>query len=92
MLFASAYAGAFEDTRPIGWDVPDTKFEWLGPDKSCTPKMGREKMSMVDGSLSLHGIEGLSIADASIMPRKSTGSAMAQSAVIGEMMSDVLIC
>lgn len=58
--------------------------------ESCTCKMGRDEMSVVDGSLSVHGIEGLSIADASVMPRVSTGNTMAPTVIIGERMADIL--
>jgi choline dehydrogenase len=53
--------------------------------------MGRDEMSVVDGSLSVHGIEGLSIADASVMPRVSTGNTMAPTVIIGERMADLLV-
>jgi choline dehydrogenase len=39
---------------------------------------------VVDGSLKVHGIDGLRIADSSIMPRVSTGNTMAPCVVIGE--------
>lgn len=59
--------------------------------ESCTCKMGRDEMSVVDGALSVQGIEGLSIADASVMPRVSTGNTMAPTVIIGERMADILI-
>lgn len=59
--------------------------------ESCTCKMGRDAMAVVDGRLSVHGIEGLSIADASVMPRVSTGNTMAPTVIIGERMADILI-
>jgi choline dehydrogenase len=59
--------------------------------ESCTCKMGRDEMSVVDGSLRVRGVEGLSIADASIMPRVSTGNTMAPTVVIGERMADILL-
>ena len=58
--------------------------------ESCTCKMGRDEMSVVDGSLSVRGVEGLSIADASVMPRVSTGNTMAPTVIIGERMADIL--
>ncbi|WP_027582396.1 GMC family oxidoreductase N-terminal domain-containing protein [Bradyrhizobium sp. Ai1a-2] len=51
---------------------------------TCTAKMGRDEMSVVDGSLKVHGIEGLRIADGSIMPRVTTGNTMAPCVIIGE--------
>jgi len=59
--------------------------------ESCTCKMGRDEMSVVDGKLRVRGVEGLSIADASIMPRVSTGNTMAPTVVIGERMADILL-
>ncbi|MBR1177019.1 GMC family oxidoreductase N-terminal domain-containing protein [Bradyrhizobium sp. KB893862 SZCCT0404] len=59
--------------------------------ESCTCKMGRDDMSVVDGKLKVHGVQGLSIADASIMPRVSTGNTMAPTVVIGERMADILV-
>ena len=59
--------------------------------QSCTCKMGRDEMSVVDGKLRVRGVEGLSIADASIMPRVSTGNTMAPTVVIGERMADIAL-
>jgi choline dehydrogenase-like flavoprotein len=52
--------------------------------QSCTAKMGRDDMSVVDASRKVYGIEGLRIADASIMPRVATGNTQAPCAIIGE--------
>jgi len=51
---------------------------------TCTARMGRDETSVVDASLRVHGIEGLRIADGSIMPRVTTGNTMAPCVVIGE--------
>jgi len=59
--------------------------------ESCTCKMGTDEMSVVDARLSVYGIEGLSIADASIMPRVTTGNTMAPTVIIGERMVDILL-
>ncbi|MFA1705831.1 GMC family oxidoreductase [Mycobacterium intracellulare] len=56
----------------------------------CTAKMGRDDLSVVDGTLKVHGIEGLRIADASIMPRITSGNTMAPCVVIGERAGDIL--
>jgi choline dehydrogenase len=58
--------------------------------ESCTCKMGRDEMAVVDGRLSVRGVRGLSIADASVMPRVSTGNTMAPTVIIGERMADIL--
>ena len=47
-------------------------------------------MSVVDGSLKVHGIDNLRIADGSIMPRVTTGNTMAPCVVIGERASEML--
>jgi len=46
--------------------------------------MGRDAMSVVDGDLKVHGIDNLRIADASILPRVTTGNTMAPCVIIGE--------
>lgn len=58
--------------------------------QSCTAKMGRDAMSVVDGQLRVYGIENLRIADASIMPRVTTGNTMAPCVVIGERLGTLL--
>jgi choline dehydrogenase len=55
-----------------------------------TAKMGRDAMAVVDGSLKVHGIDRLRIADGSIMPRITTGNTMAPCVVIGERAADML--
>lgn len=49
-----------------------------------TAKMGRDAMSVVDGSLKIHGIDRLRIADGSVMPKVTTGNTMAPCIIIGE--------
>ncbi|MHA7777869.1 GMC family oxidoreductase [Roseibium sp. M-1] len=58
--------------------------------QSCTAKMGRDRMSVVDSQLKVYGIEGLRLADASIMPRITTGNTMAPCVVIGERAADMI--
>jgi choline dehydrogenase len=53
-----------------------------------TAKMGHDSLSVVDGSLKVHGIENLRVADASIMPRITSGNTMAPCVVIGERAGD----
>ena len=55
-----------------------------------TAKMGRDAMSVVDGKLKVYGVDGLRIADASILPRVTTGNTMAPCVVIGERAAEVL--
>jgi choline dehydrogenase len=58
--------------------------------QSGTAKMGRDATSVVDARLKVYGIEKLRIADASIMPRVTTGNTMAPCIVIGERAAEVL--
>jgi len=58
--------------------------------QSCTAKMGRDAMSVVDGRLKVYGIDNLRVADASVMPRISTGNTMAPCVVIGERCAAVI--
>ncbi|MFK4265308.1 GMC family oxidoreductase [Streptomyces milbemycinicus] len=58
--------------------------------ETCTAKMGRDEMSVVDSSLRVYGVEGLRIADGSIMPRVTSGNTMAPCVVIGERAADLI--
>lgn len=58
--------------------------------QSGTARMGRDEMSVVDGRLKVHGVESLRIADASILPRVTTGNTMAPCVVIGERAAEFL--
>ena len=58
--------------------------------QTCTAKMGRDAMSVVDNHLMVYGIDNLRIADASIMPRVTTGNTMAPCVVIGERAGGIL--
>jgi choline dehydrogenase len=58
--------------------------------QSGTARMGRDAMSVVDGELRVFGLENLRIADASIMPRVTTGNTMAACVVIGERAAEML--
>jgi choline dehydrogenase len=58
--------------------------------QTCTAKMGHDAMAVVDGSLKVHGIDNLRIADGSIMPRLTTGNTMAPCVVIGERAAEML--
>ncbi|RWR03570.1 oxidoreductase [[Pantoea] beijingensis] len=58
--------------------------------QTCTAKMGRDDMAVVDNKLSVYGIENLRIADGSIMPRVTTGNTMAPCVIIGERASAIL--
>ena len=58
--------------------------------QTCTAKMGRDAMSVVDAQLKVYGVENLRIADGSIMPRVTTGNTMAPCVVIGERAAEIV--
>src|SRR5580700_1552815 len=58
--------------------------------QSGTARMGRDATSVVDGELRVYGLKNLRIADASIMPRVTTGNTMAACVVIGERAAEML--
>ncbi|MFT3864260.1 MAG: GMC family oxidoreductase N-terminal domain-containing protein [Solirubrobacterales bacterium] len=53
-----------------------------------TCKMGRDELAVVDPTLRVHGIEGLRVADASVMPTVTTGNTNAPAIMIGERAAD----
>jgi choline dehydrogenase len=52
--------------------------------------MGTDPMAVVDLELRVHGVEGLRVVDASIMPTITTGNTNAPTIMIGEKAADLL--
>ena len=50
-----------------------------------------DRMAVVDDRLRVHGISGLRVADASIMPTIVSGNTNAPAIMIGEKASDLLL-
>jgi choline dehydrogenase len=69
------------DEELLAWvkNNAETTFHPVG-----TCKMGSDPMAVVDQELRVHGIVGLRIADASIMPTLTSGNTNAPSIMIGE--------
>ena len=53
--------------------------------------MGVDELAVVDPTLRVHGVEGLMVADASIMPRITTGNTNAPAIMIGEKAAEFLL-
>jgi choline dehydrogenase len=60
--------------------------------QSGTARMGGDPAkSVVDGRLRVHGIEGLRVADASVLPRVTSGNTMAPCVVVGELAAKFIL-
>jgi choline dehydrogenase len=80
-------AGLQGDAELLEWvrNNAETTYHPVG-----TCKMGSDAMAVVDRELRVHGIEGLRVADASIMPTLTSGNTNAPSIMIGEKCADMV--
>jgi choline dehydrogenase len=76
------------DAEIIDW-VKATAETTYHPVGTC--KMGNDAAAVVDAKLRVHGISGLRIADASIMPTLTSGNTNAPTIMIGEKAADLVL-
>jgi choline dehydrogenase len=59
---------------------------------SCTARMGVDDMSVVDpGSMRVHGVDGLRVVDASVMPYVTNGNIYAPVMMVAEKAADLIL-
>jgi choline dehydrogenase len=58
---------------------------------TCTCRMGPPDEGVVDPQLRVYGIENLRVADASVMPRITSGNTHAPAVMIGERCADFVL-
>ncbi|HEY3228374.1 MAG TPA: GMC oxidoreductase, partial [Roseiflexaceae bacterium] len=73
-----------EDIRAYICETASTVFHPVG-----TCKMGVDPLAVVDPRLRVYGVEGLRVADASIMPLIANGNTNAPAIMIGEKLADM---
>ena len=76
-----------DDAAILNW-VRDNTASIYHPTGTC--KMGSDDMAVVDDQLRVRGIEGLRVADCSIMPEIVSGNTNAPAIMIGEKASDLI--
>lgn len=75
-----------EDLAQAAGDLGTTIFHPVG-----TCKMGSDPMAVVDDRLSVHGVKGLRVIDASIMPRITSGNTNAPTVMIAEKGAEFIL-
>ena len=75
-----------EELAKKAGDISTTIFHPVG-----TAKMGMDKNAVVDSRLRVHGLQGLRIADASIMPTITSGNTNSPTLMIAEKAADMIL-
>jgi choline dehydrogenase len=82
------YTVRADDPAAIAADIRNRADTQYHPAGTC--KMGIDELAVVDPQLRVHGVDGLRIADASIMPTLIGGNTNAPSIMIGEKAADLI--
>jgi choline dehydrogenase len=69
--------------------IRQSTFTFFHPTSSC--RMGIDERAVVDPALRVYGLDGLRVADASIMPAVTTGNTNAPSVMIGEKAAAMIV-
>jgi choline dehydrogenase len=79
-------------------ETPDQILSWVAKDAetalhpSCTAKMGTGPLSVVDpATMGVHGLEGLRVVDASVMPYVTNGNIYAPVMMTAEKSADLIL-
>jgi choline dehydrogenase len=99
IMTAPAMQGIATDEIAPGVNIhaDDELLDWIRRNAETTYhpvgtcKMGSDPMAVVDEQLRVHGMEGLRVADASIMPTLTSGNTNAPSIMIGEKASRMVL-
>jgi choline dehydrogenase len=75
------------DEEILAWARANGETEYH-PTSTC--KMGTEEDAVVDGALRVHGLDGLRVVDASIMPNVVTGNTNAATIMVAEKAADII--
>ncbi len=77
------------DEQVIDWVARDSETA-LHP--SCTAKMGVDEMAVVDpDTMRVHGVDGLRVVDASVLPVVTNGNLYAPTMMIAERAADIIL-
>ena len=99
IMTAPAMQGIATDEIAPGVNIQsdDELLDWIRKNAETTYhpvgtcKMGSDPMAVVDDQLRVHGMQGLRVADASIMPTLTSGNTNAPSIMIGEKASRMML-